>query len=144
MCIRDSPCTVPQAGKPTFAIGEDEMEIGMGIHGEPGVRRGRLQGAASIADAMLDPILDDLDLPRGERVAVLVNSLGATPLEELFILYDRLADRLSEAGLTSAHTLVGRYATSMEMSGASVTLMALDGELERFLSAPAACAFWKV
>ena len=77
-------------------------------------------------------------------MAVLVNSLGATPVEELFILYDRIADRLSDAGLTPANVMVGRYATSMEMAGASLTLLALDDELELYLAAPAACAFWKV
>jgi phosphoenolpyruvate---glycerone phosphotransferase subunit DhaK len=144
MGVALSPCTVPQAGKPTFSIADNEMEIGMGIHGEPGVKRGKLQPAREIADAMLDPLLADLSLPRGERVAVLVNSLGATPVEELFILYDRIADRLSNAGLTPANVTVGRYATSMEMAGASLTLLPLDGELERYLTAPAACAFWKV
>lgn len=144
MGVALSPCTVPQAGKPTFTIGEDEMEVGMGIHGEPGVKRGKLKPANEIADAMLDPILADLSLTRGERVTVLVNSLGATPVEELFILYNRIADRLEDAGLGIAHPLVGRYATSMEMAGASLTVLPLDGELEKYLTAPAACAFWKV
>src|SRR5690606_9807355 len=144
MGVALSPCTVPQAGKPTFTIGDDEMEIGMGIHGEPGVKRGKLRAANEIADALLDPILADLSLPRGERVTVLVNSLGATPVEELFILFNRVADRLEDAGISIAHPLVGRYATSMEMAGASLTLLPLDGELEKYLTAPAACAFWKV
>lgn len=144
MAVALSPCTVPQAGKPTFTIGDDEMEIGMGIHGEPGVKRGKLRPADEIADAMLDPILADLSLSRGDRVAVLVNSLGATPVEELFILYNRFADRIEDAGLAIAYPLVGRYATSMEMSGASITVLPLDSELETYLSAPAACAFWKV
>lgn len=144
MGVALSPCTVPQAGRPTFSIGDDEMEIGMGIHGEPGVLRGRLGTATEIADAMLDPVLADLSPARGGRVAVLVNSLGATPVEELFILYDRIADRLAAADIVPASVLVGRYATSMEMAGASLTLLPLDEELERFLAAPAACAFWKV
>lgn len=144
MGVALSPCTVPQVGKPTFTIGDDEMEIGMGIHGEPGVRRGKLRPANEIADEMLDPVLADLSLPRGEKLAVLVNSLGATPMEELFILYDRFADRLGDAGLKIAFPLVGRYATSMEMAGASITVLPLDGELEKYLNAPAACAFWKV
>lgn len=144
MGVALSSCTVPQAGKPTFSIGDDEMEIGMGIHGEPGVRRGKLETADAIVDAMLDPILADLDLPRGENVAVLVNSLGATPVEELFILYNRVADRLAEAGLTPTRRIVGRYATSMEMAGASLTLLPLDAELDGYLAAPAECAFWKV
>jgi len=144
MGVALSPCTVPQAGKPTFTIGDDEMEIGMGIHGEPGVKRGKLASADTIADAMLDPILADLSLSRGARVAVLVNSLGATPTEELFILYNRIADRLAKAGIVPVSPIVGRYATSMEMAGTSLTLLPLDADLERYLAAPAACAFWKV
>ncbi len=144
MGVALSPCTVPQAGRPTFTIDEGEMEIGMGIHGEPGVHRGPLQSADHIADALLDPILDDLKPARGSRVSILVNSLGATPLEELFILYTRIDKRLAEAGVTIAHPLVGRYATSMEMAGASLTVLPLDATLEAYLTAPAACAFWKV
>jgi len=144
MGVALSPCTVPQAGKPTFEIGEDEMEIGMGIHGEPGVRRGKLLPANDIADQLLDPIVADAGLKRGDRISVLVNSLGATPVEELFILFDRIAGRCDDLGITIAHTLVGRYATSMEMSGASLTILPLDDEFERYLNAPAACAFWKV
>lgn len=144
MGVALSPCTVPQAGRPTFSIGEDEMEIGMGIHGEPGVHRGPLRRADAVADAMLDPILEDLSPSRGQRIAVLVNSLGATPVEELFILFNRVADRLEGQGMEIVRPLVGRYATSMEMAGASLTLLPLDEELERYLAAPAACAFWKV
>jgi len=144
MGVALSPCTVPQVGKPTFQLSEDEMEIGMGIHGEPGVKRGPLQTADRIADAMIDPLLADLSLPRGEQVAILVNSLGATPTEELFILYNRFHARLTDAGLAAGFTLVGRYATSMEMSGASITLLPLDAELSKYLRAPAECGFWKV
>ncbi len=139
-----TPCTVPQAGKPTFNLGSDEMEIGMGIHGEPGVKRGKLATADTIADDMLDRLLADSQIARGERVFLLVNSLGATPVEELYILYRRIADRLAALSITIARPLVGRYATSMEMTGASVTLMRLDAELESLLSAPAKCAFWQV
>jgi dihydroxyacetone kinase-like protein len=144
MGVALSACTVPAVGKPTFSIGDDEMEIGMGIHGEPGVRRGRLQPARAIADQLFDPILVDLSLSAGQRVAVLVNSLGATPAEELFILFDRIADRCDDVGLSIGQSLVGRYATSMEMAGASLTILPLDAKLEAYLSAPAACAFWKV
>lgn len=144
MGVALSSCTVPQAGKPTFSIGEEEMEIGMGIHGEPGVRRGPMQSADRIADALLDPILDDLKPSRGDRVTVLVNSLGATPAEELFILYTRIGQRIADLAITIAHPLVGRYATSMEMAGASLTILPLNDRLERYLTAPAACAFWKV
>lgn len=139
-----SPCTVPQAGKPTFQVGENEMEMGMGIHGEPGVQRGPLQPADRIADEMLDRILADVPLGSGDRASVLVNSLGATPPEELYILYRRIAKRLDDSKVTIVRPLVGRYATSMEMTGASLTLCHLDEELERLLNAPAECAFWKV
>jgi dihydroxyacetone kinase-like protein len=139
-----SPCTVPQAGKPTFHVGENEMEMGMGIHGEPGVQRGPLQAADKIADDMLDRILADVPFESQSRVSVLVNSLGATPPEELYILYRRVAGRLKDLNIRIAHPLVGRYATSMEMTGASLTLCRLDEELERLLNAPAECAFWKV
>jgi dihydroxyacetone kinase-like protein len=144
MGVALSSCTVPQAGKPTFSIGDDEMEIGMGIHGEPGVKRGPLQPANVIADSLLDPVLTDLSLPKGARIAVLVNSLGATPAEELFILFNRIADRCEQAGIVIAYSLVGRYATSMEMAGASLSILPLDAELEDYLAAPAECAFWKV
>ncbi len=144
MGVALSPCTVPQAGKPTFEIGDDEMEIGMGIHGEPGVERGPLRPADEIADALLDPVLADHGLSKGDRVAVLVNSLGATPVEELFILYNRIAGRLDDLGIDPAFRLVGRYATSMEMAGASLTVMRLEEDLERYLRAPASCAFWVV
>jgi dihydroxyacetone kinase-like protein len=139
-----TPCIVPAAGKPTFTLGEDEMELGMGIHGEPGVERGKLKSADAVADAMLDRILADVDVGSGERVSVMVNSLGATPIEELLILYTRVSARLGEKKISIVQPLVGRYATSMEMTGASLTVLRLDGELEKLLAAPAECAFWKV
>jgi phosphoenolpyruvate---glycerone phosphotransferase subunit DhaK len=139
-----SPCIVPKAGKPTFTLPENEMEIGMGIHGEPGVRRGELKPANVVADEMLDAILADVALQAGNRVSLLVNSLGATPLEELYILFARVADRLDKLGVQIVMPLVGRYATSMEMTGASLTILMLDPELEELLKAPAECAFWKV
>ena len=139
-----TPCTVPQAGRPTFTIGEDEMEMGMGIHGEPGVWRGKLRPAREIATEMLDTLLKDRPIASGDRVSVLVNSLGATPPEELYILYRHVAGALTARGAGIVMPLVGRYATSMEMAGASITLCVLDGELEPLLRAPAACAFWTV
>jgi dihydroxyacetone kinase-like protein len=139
-----TPCTVPASGHPTFTIGDDEMEMGMGIHGEPGVWRGKLRSADAIAAEMLDLLLADLPVARGDRVSVLVNSLGATPPEELFILYRQVAARFNDLGATIVMPLVGRYATSMEMTGVSFTLCKLDDELERLLQAPAECAFWKV
>jgi dihydroxyacetone kinase-like protein len=138
------PCTVPQAGRPTFEIGEDEMEMGMGIHGEPGVWRDRLKPADAIAAEMMDRLLADMPLAGGDRVSVMVNSLGATPPEELYILYRVVKARLDAAGATVVMPLVGRYATSMEMTGVSFTLCRLDPDLEGFLTAPCDCAFWRV
>lgn len=139
-----SPCTVPQAGKPTFEIGDDEMEMGMGIHGEPGVWRGKLRTADEIAGEVMDRLLADMPLSSGDRVSVMVNSLGATPPEELYILYRVVKARLEGAGATIVMPLVGRYATSMEMAGVSFTLFKLDDELETLLKAPCDCAFWSV
>jgi dihydroxyacetone kinase-like protein len=139
-----TPCTVPQAGKPTFSLADDEIEMGMGIHGEPGIWRDKLKPADAIADEMLDRLLADMPIGRGERVSVLVNSLGATPLEELYIIYRRVAERLSDIGISITMPLVGRYATSMEMTGATLTVCRLDGDLERLLKAPCACPFWRV
>lgn len=139
-----SSCTVPQAGKPTFDIGEDEMEMGMGIHGEPGVWRDKLKTADEIAGEMMDRLLDDMPLTSGDTVSVLVNSLGATPPEELYILYRVVKSRLEGAGARIVMPLVGRYATSMEMAGVSFTLCKLDDEREQLLTAPCDCAFWTV
>jgi dihydroxyacetone kinase-like protein len=139
-----SPCTVPQAGKPTFQIADDEMEMGMGIHGEPGVWRGKLRTADAIAGEMMDRLLADMPLGQGDRVSVMVNSLGATPPEELYILYRTVKARIEAAGATIVMPLVGRYATSMEMAGVSLTLCKLDGEMEALLKAPCDCAFWRV
>ncbi len=139
-----SPCTVPQAGKPTFEIADDEIEMGMGIHGEPGVWRGKLKTADEIAGEMMDRLLADMPLAQGDRVSILVNSLGATPPEELYILYNVVKARLEGEGATIIMPLVGRYATSMEMAGVSFTLCKLDEELEALLKAPCDCAFWRV
>lgn len=139
-----SPCTVPQAGKPTFTLADDEMEMGMGIHGEPGVWRGKLKKADEITEEMLGLLLKDIDLTKGDKISIMVNSLGATPLEELYIMYRCMARQLDSLGIEICMPLVGRYATSMEMTGATLTLCKLDAELEELLNAPAECAFWKV
>jgi phosphoenolpyruvate---glycerone phosphotransferase subunit DhaK len=139
-----TPCTVPESGKATFEIAADEVEFGMGIHGEPGIWRGKLKSADALTGEMLERILPELDLQRGSRVAVLVNSLGATPPEELYIMYRHVDQALKARGVTAVMPLVGRYATSMEMAGASLTLMPLDGELEQLLKAPAHTPFWRV
>ena len=137
-------CTVPQAGKPTFEISEEDMEMGMGIHGEPGVWRGKLKTADEIANEMVDMLLADINPVSGARMSVMVNSLGATPPEELYILYRIVKQRLEDVGIKIVMPLVGRYATSMEMTGVSFTFCELDAELEVLLLAPAHCAFWTV
>jgi dihydroxyacetone kinase-like protein len=139
-----TPCIVPAAGRPTFQLGDDEMELGMGIHGEPGVHRGPLRPADEIAAGMLDMLLADMPLGRGDRVSVLCNSLGATPPEELYIVYRYVSRRLADLGVGIVSPLVGRYATSMEMAGMSVTFCKLDAELDALLAAPCDCPFLKV
>jgi dihydroxyacetone kinase-like protein len=139
-----TPCIVPAAGKPTFEIGENEMEMGIGLHGEPGVWRGVLKKADDIAAEMFDRLDGDRPLGAGDRVSVLVNSLGATPPEELYIIYRHLAGEIAGRGASIVMPLIGRYATSMEMTGFSVTICKLDEELEALLTAPCACAYWSV
>jgi dihydroxyacetone kinase-like protein len=138
-----TPCIVPQAGRPTFDLKDDEMEMGMGIHGEPGIWRAKLKPADAIADEMTDRLVDDFGLGKGERVSVLVNSLGATPLEELYIMYRRIRSQLAGKGISIVMPLVGRYATSLEMTGATLTMCRLDSDLEGLLKAPCDCPFWK-
>ena len=138
-----SPTILPAAGKPTFELGPDEMEIGIGIHGERGVRRAALEPADAIADDLLDAISSDLALKSGDRVAVMVNGLGATPLEELYVLYRRVNARLAGAGVIVHRPYIGEYATSLEMAGASLTVMRLDGRLTELLDAPARSPFFR-
>jgi len=138
-----SSCTVPQAGKPTFEISEKEIEIGMGIHGEPGVWRGNLKPANEIIDELYDRINDDFKLNKGDKIALMVNGLGATPIEELYILFRRLNQKLTQDGIIQKKTLVGNYATSMEMAGFSLSVMKLNSELEELINLPAQNPFWK-
>lgn len=139
-----SPVTLPAVGTPTFTIGEDEMEIGMGIHGEPGMKREKMQTADEIAERMTNAILDDLQPQEGDRFAVMVNGLGATPLEELYIMYGKVHEILTERGLQIYRPYIGEFATSMEMAGASLTLFRLaDDELVELLDAPAHTPFFK-
>jgi dihydroxyacetone kinase-like protein len=137
MGVALAACTVPAAGRPTFSLEDNEMEIGLGIHGEPGMRRGPLESADKVTDALLDAILADMPLGKGDTVAVLVNGLGATPAMELYIMFRRVAARLAEIGVTIHRSYVGEYVTSLEMAGASVTLIHLDEELTRLVDAPA-------
>lgn len=141
MGVALSPCIIPAAGEPTFTIGDDEMELGMGIHGEPGLERTKMKPADEVVEIMVSKILPDLPFASGDEVAVLVNSLGATPPEELFILYRRVQPLLSEAGISIYKPFIGEYATSMEMGGASISLLRLDDELKRLLDAPAYSPF---
>lgn len=142
MGVALSPCTVPAVGKPTFTIAEDEMEIGMGIHGEPGMKREKLQTADEIAARMTNAILEDLKPDPGDRLAVMVNGLGATPPEELYILFRKAHDMLTERGLQIYRPYIGEFATSMEMAGASFTFFRLDDELIELLDAPANTPFF--
>jgi dihydroxyacetone kinase len=136
MGVALTPCSMPQTGKPNFEIGAGEMEIGMGLHGEPGMRRGEMASADAVVDELMAPILSEMAFKPGDEVAVLVNGLGATGLLELYILHRRVAAVLAEAGVRIHYSWVGEYATSLEMAGASVTLMKLDAELKTLLDAP--------
>jgi len=139
-----SACEVPGAGRPTFDIGPDEIEIGMGVHGEPGIQRGTLQTADNVVERMLDAILEDRAAggrATGE-VALLVNGLGATPYMDLYIICRAALKRLVDAGFSVSRTFVGEYVTSLEMAGASLTVMDLDDELRGLLDAPARSARW--
>ena len=136
-----SPCTIPAVGKPNFIIAEDEMELGMGIHGEPGIERTKLKTADEVAAIMADKIVKDLPFKAKDEVAVLVNGLGATPPEELFILFSKFYDILYGHGITIYKSFVGEYATSMEMAGASFSLLKLNPEFKKLLDAPAFSPF---
>ena len=142
MGIALTPCILPQAGKPTFEIADDEMEIGMGIHGEPGIRRGKLKSANEITDELFEKLISDGKFSKGDKVSILVNSLGATPHEELFIVTNRLKNNFDSKNIDIAKSYVGRYATSMEMSGLSITILKLDEELEKHLLSPVENPFW--
>ena len=137
-----TPCTVPAAGKPGFEIGEDEMEVGIGIHGEPGTHREKLAPANDIVDHLLGKILADIDY-NGSEVAVLINGAGATPLMELYIINNRVADVLAEKGIKVYKTMVGNYMSSLEMAGFSISLLRLDDELKALLDAEADTPAWK-
>lgn len=130
-----SPCTLPSVGRPNFELAEGQIEIGMGIHGEPGVRTGPLAPADAVVDELLGEILKDLDPPPGSELSVLVNGLGATPAEELFILYRHAHLRLVDAGFRIRRAYVGELATSLEMAGASISVIHLDSQLAEYLDA---------
>jgi len=142
MGVALSPCIVPQVGKPTFSIKEDEIEIGMGIHGEPGIEVRPMMSADEIAAAGRGRILADMPLSKGDEVSVMVNGLGATPLEELLIVYRRVHAKLAELGVGACMPHIGEFATSMEMAGLSVTVLKLDAELKKLLRAPGSTPFY--
>ncbi len=129
-------CATPSSNGPIFEIGPDEMEFGVGIHGEPGRRRDSIKPAAEIVEQMTTAILGDLDPPAGSNVLAFVNGLGGTPLIELYLIYNELANQLEQHGLTATRNLVGNYITSLEMAGVSITLLVLDDELTGLWDAP--------
>jgi dihydroxyacetone kinase-like protein len=137
-----SPCILPEAGKPTFEISEDEIEIGMGIHGEPGIKREKLRPANELVDDLYKRIINDSKLTTDDNIAVMINSLGATPLEELYIISKRVNENLSNSKIKNIKTYVGRYATSMEMAGMSITTLKLNDNLKKHLLAESKCPFW--
>ena len=143
MGVALSPNIVPEVGKPQFTLGENEMEIGMGIHGEPGIRRGALKSVDGIVEEMMAPVLSDLPFASGDKVAVLINGLGATPKEELYLLYRKVGLILKDRKISVFHVYVGEFATSLEMAGASISLLRLDDELTKLLSKPARTPFFE-
>ena len=132
-----TPCIVPIAGKANFQLADDEIEIGMGIHGEPGINRCKITEADEITSTLLEKIIVDLPFGKGDEVAVLVNGLGATPLMELYIVNKKISEICAEKGIKIYRTYVGEYMTALEMAGASISLLRLDDELKALLDAPA-------
>nr|WP_300147812.1 dihydroxyacetone kinase subunit DhaK [Propionicimonas sp.] len=137
MGIALTACTPPAKGSPLFELGEDEMEVGVGIHGEPGRRRAKLVSANEIVDELLGAVVPDLPYQSGDRVALMINGLGGTPISELYLLYGIAAQKLADQGINVVKSYVGEYCTSLEMAGASLTLVKLDDEIEALLEAPA-------
>lgn len=133
-------CTPPAKGSPLFELGDDEMEMGVGIHGEPGRRREKLTNANAIVDEMLEAVVSDLPYKQGDNVALMINGLGGTPISELYILYSRAHEQLAARGIQVQRSYVGNYCTSLDMAGYSLTLVRLDDELVKLLEAPAEVA----
>jgi len=142
MGVALSACIVPEVGKPTFSINEDEIEIGMGIHGEKGIEVRKMMTADEIAQTLLDRILEDMPLNSGDEVSVMVNGLGGTPLEELLIVYRKVHMMLAEKGISVYMPHIGEFATSMEMAGLSLTILKLDEQLKELLTSPANTPFY--
>ena len=131
-----TPCIIPELGQPNFTLGDNEMAMGMGIHGEPGIWNGPMRSSREIAQESLETILNDMPLDAEDEVAVLINGLGATSIEELYILSGDVADILAEMNIRAYRTFVGEYATSMEMAGASISLCRLDDEMKKYIDYP--------
>nr|WP_152818234.1 dihydroxyacetone kinase subunit DhaK [Pseudactinotalea sp. HY160] len=141
MGIAISGCTPPQRGTPLFELAEDEMEVGIGIHGEPGRRRTTLVSADEVVDLLLDSVVPDLPFSSGDRVALMLNGLGGTPIGELYLLYGIAHRKLAERGISVFRSYVGEYCTSLEMAGASLTMLRVDDELAPLLTAPAEVSY---
>lgn len=137
MGVALTACTPPAKGSPLFELGEDEIEMGVGIHGEPGRRRAKMMDANGIVEELLGPVVRDLPFVEGDRVALMVNGLGGTPISELYLLYGLAHKRLAEQGIRVGRSYVGEYCTSLDMAGASITLVKLDDEIESLLTDPA-------
>jgi dihydroxyacetone kinase-like protein len=131
-----TPCITPGSGEPSFELGEDEVEIGIGIHGEPGRRKQSMAPASELAERLMTPILEDLPFASGDKVLAFVNGMGGTPLLELYVMYNEVAKLCGQAGVQIERNLIGNYITSLEMQGCSVTLLKLDDELTRYWDAP--------
>jgi phosphoenolpyruvate---glycerone phosphotransferase subunit DhaK len=140
MGVALTSCIPPAKGTPIFAIGDDEMEVGVGIHGEPGRRRDKIKSADAITDELFDAVAQDIPYASGDRIALMINGLGGTPISELYVLYARAHERAEQAGYTVVRNYVGEYCTSLEMAGASLTILKLDEQLEGYLAAPAEVA----
>jgi dihydroxyacetone kinase-like protein len=140
MGVALTSCIPPAKGTPIFVLGDDEIEVGVGIHGEPGRRRDKITSADTITDELFDAVAQDIPYVSGDRIALMINGLGGTPISELYVLYARAHERAEQAGYTVVRNYVGEYCTSLEMAGASLTILKLDGELEELLAAPAEIA----
>ena len=142
MGVALTPCIVPEVGKATFSVNEDEIEIGMGIHGEKGIEVRKMMTANEVADVVMEKVLPDLPIEAGEEIAVMLNGLGGTPLEELFVVYNRISQILNEKGIKAYMPHIGEFATSMEMAGLSVSIMKLDEQLKELMADPANTPFY--
>jgi len=143
MGVALTPCIVPEAGKATFSIDDNDMEIGMGIHGEPGIMRTELKKSDEVVQLLIDKLMEDLPCEKGNEISVLINGLGATPLEELYIAYRKANEIFKDKGISIYRPYVGEFATSLEMAGMSISILKLDSELKELLDKPAYTPFFQ-